>query len=78
MSTLDYASRAKNIRNKPEVNQRMTKKELIKEYIHEIERLKSDLQVSLSIPALLQNILSHKKFLGHTREEWRVHVFRFI
>lgn len=51
MSTLDYASRAKNIRNKPEVNQRMTKKELIKEYIHEIERLKSDLQVSLWITA---------------------------
>ena len=49
ISTLDYASRAKNIRNKPEVNQRMTKKELIKEYIHEIERLKSDLQVGSSI-----------------------------
>ncbi|KAJ3089082.1 kinesin motor protein cin8 [Quaeritorhiza haematococci] len=43
ISTLDYAHRAKNIRNKPEVNQRMTKKALIREYINEIERLKADL-----------------------------------
>ncbi|EGF79223.1 hypothetical protein BATDEDRAFT_12340, partial [Batrachochytrium dendrobatidis JAM81] len=46
-STLDYAHRAKNIRNKPEINQRMTKKALLREYITEIERLKSDLTVSL-------------------------------
>lgn len=45
LSTLEYAHRAKNIRNKPEVNQRMTKRALIKEYINEIERLKADLIV---------------------------------
>ncbi|ORX88668.1 kinesin-domain-containing protein [Basidiobolus meristosporus CBS 931.73] len=45
-STLDYASRAKSIRNKPEVNQKLTKKALIKEYVDEIERLKSDLMAS--------------------------------
>lgn len=43
LSTLDYALRAKSIRNKPEVNQRMTRNGLLKEYIAEIERLKSDL-----------------------------------
>ncbi|CAB4391173.1 unnamed protein product [Rhizophagus irregularis] len=43
ISTLDYAHRAKNIRNKPVANQRVTKKALIKEYISEIERLKMDL-----------------------------------
>ncbi|KAL2913225.1 Kinesin-related motor protein [Polyrhizophydium stewartii] len=43
LSTLDYAHRAKNIRNKPEANQRMTKRALIREYINEIERLKADL-----------------------------------
>ncbi|XP_069756634.1 kinesin-like protein KIF11 isoform X2 [Narcine bancroftii] len=43
MSTLDYAYRAKNILNKPEVNQKLTKKALIKEYTEEIERLKRDL-----------------------------------
>jgi kinesin family protein 11 len=45
LSTLDYAHRAKNIRNKPEVNQRMTKKALMREYETSIERLKADLQV---------------------------------
>lgn len=42
LSTLDYAMRAKSIRNKPEVNQRMTRNALLKEYVAEIERLKSD------------------------------------
>ncbi|KAJ3213426.1 kinesin motor protein cin8 [Dinochytrium kinnereticum] len=44
LSTLEYAHRAKNIRNKPEINQKMTKKALIKEYEVQIERLKADLQ----------------------------------
>uniref|UniRef100_A0A8C9TL12 Kinesin-like protein n=1 Tax=Scleropages formosus TaxID=113540 RepID=A0A8C9TL12_SCLFO len=43
LSTLEYASRAKNILNKPEVNQKLTKRALIKEYTEEIERLKRDL-----------------------------------
>uniref|UniRef100_G3S904 Kinesin-like protein n=1 Tax=Gorilla gorilla gorilla TaxID=9595 RepID=G3S904_GORGO len=43
LSTLEYAHRAKNILNKPEVNQKLTKKALIKEYTEEIERLKRDL-----------------------------------
>jgi hypothetical protein len=30
LSTLDYAFRAKNITNRPEVNQRLTKKALLK------------------------------------------------
>lgn len=45
MSTLDYAHRAKNIKNKPEVNQKMTKRVLLREYSLTIERLKSELQV---------------------------------
>ncbi|KAF9464724.1 kinesin 2 [Collybia nuda] len=43
LSTLDYAIRAKSIRNKPELNQRTTRNSLLKEYVGEIERLKSDL-----------------------------------
>lgn len=42
LSTLDYAIRAKSIRNKPEVNQRMSRNALLKEYVGEIERLKAD------------------------------------
>ncbi|KAF3918968.1 hypothetical protein ABW20_dc0108397 [Dactylellina cionopaga] len=43
ISTLNYAATAKNIENKPQINQMMTKRALIKEYISEIERLKADL-----------------------------------
>ena len=43
ISTLDYAFRAKNIRNKPQVNQMVSKKTLLKEFTTEIEKLKSEL-----------------------------------
>jgi kinesin family member 11 len=43
ISTLDYAFRAKNIKNKPQVNGLMNKKTLLKEFTYEIERLKSEL-----------------------------------
>jgi len=43
LSTLDYALRAKSIRNKPEINQRMSRNALLKEYVAEIDRLKADL-----------------------------------
>mmetsp|Transcript_21446 Transcript_21446/g.42097 ORF Transcript_21446/g.42097 Transcript_21446/m.42097 type:complete len:1132 (-) Transcript_21446:312-3707(-) len=43
ISTLDYASRAKTIKNKPEANQRMTKRTLIKEYAEDLERLRQEL-----------------------------------
>ena len=43
ISTLDYAFRAKNIRNKPQVNQMVNKKTLLREFTSEIERLKSEL-----------------------------------
>lgn len=43
LSTLDYAHKAKSIKNKPEVNQKLVKKALIKEYTEEIERLKREL-----------------------------------
>ena len=43
ISTLDYAFRAKNIRNKPQINQLISKKTLLREFTAEIEKLKSDL-----------------------------------
>jgi len=43
ISTLDYAFRAKNIRNKPQVNQTVQKKTLLREFTAEIEKLKSEL-----------------------------------
>ncbi|KMZ64308.1 Kinesin-related protein-like [Zostera marina] len=42
LSTLDYAHRAKNIKNKPEVNQKMMKSAMMKDLYYEIERLKQE------------------------------------
>ncbi len=46
MSTLDYAHKAKNIKNQPLVNQKMTKKTVLKEYCEEIETLRAQLQIT--------------------------------
>ncbi|KAI5858375.1 P-loop containing nucleoside triphosphate hydrolase protein [Tricharina praecox] len=46
MSTLDYAARAKDIQNKPQVNQMLNKKTVIAEYVADIERLKSALHAA--------------------------------
>ncbi|XXG80985.1 hypothetical protein AAC387_Pa09g1723 [Persea americana] len=46
LSTLDYACRAKNIRNKPEANQKMTKSVLLKDLYQEIERMKQDVRAA--------------------------------
>lgn len=43
ISTLDYAFRAKNIRNKPQVNTLINKNALLKEFTAEIEKLKTEL-----------------------------------
>lgn len=43
LSTLDYAHRAKNIKNKPEVNQRISKTTHLKDMAKEIARLKAEL-----------------------------------
>ncbi|XP_076181595.1 kinesin-like protein Klp61F [Ptiloglossa arizonensis] len=43
LSTLDYAHRAKNITNRPEINQKLSKREFLKQYTTEIERLRRDL-----------------------------------
>lgn len=42
LSTLDYAHRAKNIKNKPEINQKLMKSAMMKDLYSEIERLKQE------------------------------------
>ncbi|KAF5130713.1 Kinesin-like protein bimC [Metarhizium anisopliae] len=43
ISTLDYAFRAKNIKNKPQVNPMLNKRMLLNDFANEIEKLKSEL-----------------------------------
>ena len=40
LSTLDYAHRARSIKNKPEINQKVTRRSVIKEYAVEMEQMK--------------------------------------
>ncbi|GAB2274291.1 Kinesin-like protein KIN-5D [Dionaea muscipula] len=42
LNTLDYAHRAKNIKNRPEINQKMMKSAMIKDLYSEIDRLKQE------------------------------------
>ncbi|XAR68983.1 Plus-end-directed kinesin ATPase [Bertholletia excelsa] len=46
LSTLDYAHRAKSIKNKPEANQKMSKAALLKDLYLEIERMKQDVRAA--------------------------------
>ncbi|XP_018334542.1 kinesin-like protein Klp61F [Agrilus planipennis] len=48
LSTLDYAYRARNITNRPEINQRLSKRALLSQYTEEIERLRKDLNAAHS------------------------------
>ena len=43
LQTLEYAHRAKSIKNKPEINARVTKNALLKDLQKEVERLTADL-----------------------------------
>ncbi|XP_074503183.1 kinesin-like protein KIF11 [Sebastes fasciatus] len=64
LSTLEYASRAKNIMNKPEVNQKLTKRTLIKEYTEEIERLKRDLAATRDKNGVYLSAENYETMLG--------------
>ncbi|CAI4230874.1 unnamed protein product [Auanema sp. JU1783] len=46
ISTLEYAMRAKSIKNHPECNQKVSRKTLLKEYNNEIEKLRRDLRMA--------------------------------
>ncbi|KAF7233762.1 hypothetical protein EG68_11054 [Paragonimus skrjabini miyazakii] len=46
LSTLDYAHRAKNIENRPEINLRLNKTDLVRGYNEELERLRRDLEAA--------------------------------
>ena len=46
LSTLDYSHRAKNIKVRPQINQRITKQELMRNYLEEIEQLKRELHAA--------------------------------
>lgn len=50
LSTLRYANRAKNIKNKPKINED-PKDALLREYQEEIQKLKAMLMGQMAVPA---------------------------
>ncbi|ANB11921.1 Kip1p [Sugiyamaella lignohabitans] len=73
LSTLDYASRAKNIKNKPQPNQTMSKQTHLMEYVMEIERLKQDLQSSRQKNGVYLSAESHQTLVDES-ESRRIQV----
>lgn len=66
LSTLDYAHRAKNIRNKPELNQKMLKSALIKDLYADIERLKQEVRAAREKNGVY---LPHDRFIQEEAEK---------
>ncbi|VDM48104.1 unnamed protein product [Toxocara canis] len=46
LSTLEYASSAKNIKNHPEINWKLSRRDLLMQYNNELEKLRRDLQAA--------------------------------
>mmetsp|Transcript_47141 Transcript_47141/g.121827 ORF Transcript_47141/g.121827 Transcript_47141/m.121827 type:complete len:1136 (-) Transcript_47141:275-3682(-) len=69
LSTLDYANRAKNIKNRPEVNQMMSKRTVIKEYTQEIKRLKDELQAARAKDGVYMPIEAHEEMTTQIEQQ---------
>ncbi|CAI5465510.1 unnamed protein product [Closterium sp. Yama58-4] len=63
LNTLEYAQRAKNIKNKPEVNQRTTKSKLLKDMAGEVERLKQELKAQREKDGVHLTVQQHENLL---------------
>lgn len=66
LSTLDYASRAKSIKNKPEANQKVSKAVLLKDLYIEIERMKEDIRAAREKNGVY---ISHERFAKEETEK---------
>ncbi|KAI3474061.1 hypothetical protein Pfo_028849 [Paulownia fortunei] len=66
LSTLDYANRAKSIRNKPEANQKVAKAVLLKDLYVEIERMKQDIRAAREKNGVY---IPHQRFLQDEAEK---------
>lgn len=66
ISTLDYAFRAKNIRNKPQVNQMVSKRTLLREFTTEIEKLKSELIATRNRNGIYLSVGNYEEITGES------------
>lgn len=66
LSTLDYACRAKNIKNKPEANQKVSKAMLLKDIYLEMEKMKQDIRAAREKNGVY---IPHERFLQDEAEK---------
>ena len=66
ISTLDYAFRAKNIRNKPQVNQMVSKRTLLREFTAEIEKLKGELIATRNRNGIYLSASNYEEITGES------------
>ncbi|CAI7839314.1 unnamed protein product [Closterium sp. NIES-53] len=67
LNTLEYAQRAKNIKNKPEVNARTTKSKLLKDMAGEVERLKQELKAQREKEGVHLTVQQHENLLNQVQ-----------
>ncbi|UPR00521.1 kinesin [Chloropicon primus] len=68
LNTLDYAQRAKSIKNRPEVNRKISKTTLIKDLTVEIDRLKADLIATREKNGIYLSNAHHESLLTTQKE----------
>ncbi|KAK4478585.1 hypothetical protein RD792_014071 [Penstemon davidsonii] len=66
LSTLDYAYRAKSIKNKPEANQKVSKAVLLKDLYVEMEKMKQDIRAAREKNGVY---IAHERFLQDEAEK---------
>eukprot|EP01133_Synstelium_polycarpum_P006905 gene6906-8027_t len=69
VNTLDYALKAKSIRNTPQINQKMSKSSLLKEQSAEIGRLKQLLQAAYDKNGVYLTMEEHNKNVSKAEEQ---------
>eukprot|EP00906_Rhabdomonas_costata_P004572 RCo006729 len=68
VSTLEYASRAKNIKNRPEVNRKMTRRQLMKDLSEQNEELQRQLQAQRDKSGVFLPADSYNKLIERDQE----------
>ncbi|KAF5401539.1 Kinesin motor domain protein [Paragonimus heterotremus] len=69
LSTLDYAHRAKNIENRPEINLRLNKTDLVRGYNEELERLRRDLEAARTKTGIFVDTENYQALQNQIRQQ---------
>lgn len=69
LSTLEYASRAKNIKNKPQMNSTMPKKAMLKEYASDMEKLRQDLIATRKKNGIYLDSENYKEIMAESESQ---------